>query len=122
MNLARKALVLSRIYRFPWRKMAVNLRLHSPEHILSLDAGEAHRLFSDGKLTISNLLSRVLTQIKEMNANGPKLEAIIFLAPEQQLTARAEDLEQELESGHSRGPLHGIPVVLKVALYSSTTS
>ncbi|KAK4144608.1 amidase signature domain-containing protein [Dichotomopilus funicola] len=108
--------------------MAVNLRsqgtatpaaLHSPEHILSLDAGEAHRLFNDGKLTISGLLSRILTQIKDTNTNGPKLGAIVFLASEPQLMARAGDLQQELESGHSRGPLHGIPVVLKDCIATS---
>jgi amidase len=88
----------------------------SPGRFLSLDAKEARQLLDNGTLTISGLLSQVLSQIKNENVKGLGLGAIVFLAPEHQLQTRAEELEQELQSGHNRGPLHGIPVVLKVHL------
>jgi amidase len=41
------------------------------------------------------------------------VSALISLAPETLLHDRADVLDRELRSGHSRGRLHGIPVVLK---------
>jgi hypothetical protein len=86
----------------------------SDEDFLRLDAGDFRDLFDRGTLTIAALTARALEQIKKENANGLSLRAIIFVAPESQLQERADVLDQELRSGHSRGRLHGIPVVLKV--------
>ena len=86
----------------------------STQQILSLSARDVRQLFDNGTLTIPGLLSRVLLQINNENEHGLKLRAILSLAPEQQLQARAQELDQELQSGQSRGPLHGIPIVLKV--------
>jgi Asp-tRNA(Asn)/Glu-tRNA(Gln) amidotransferase A subunit family amidase len=36
------------------------------------------------------------------------------MAPESTLIERAKQLDRERLEGHSRGPLHGIPIVLKV--------
>lgn len=58
-------------------------------------------------------MSKTIQQIERQNKNGLALNALISLAPEILLRERADVLDRELRSGHSRGQLHGIPVVLK---------
>lgn len=50
-----------------------------------------------------------LARIEKLN---PKLNAFITVMPEPAL-ADAKRAEQEIQSGHYRGPLHGIPIGLK---------
>jgi amidase len=88
----------------------------STEQILALNARDVRQLFDNGTLTIPGLLSQLLLQINKENRNGLKLRAIVSLAPEASLWARAEAGKLELRSNRSRGPLHGIPIVLKVAI------
>jgi amidase len=52
-----------------------------------------------------------LDRIKEIDRNGPKLNSIIDINPDALLIA--EELDSELAAGKSRGPLHGVPVILK---------
>lgn len=89
----------------------------SDEDLLRLDAGHFQDLFEKGTLTVAALTARVVKQIEKENTNGLGLRAIIYVTPESQLRARADILDHELRSGHSRGHLHGIPVVLKVSKY-----
>ena len=55
------------------------------------------------------LTSDCLTRIEQLN---PKLNAFITVLAESAL-ADARCAEQEIQSGHYRGPLHGIPIGLK---------
>jgi amidase len=86
----------------------------SDEDLLRLDAGHFLDQFDKGTLTVAALPSQVVQQIEDENIKGLSLRAIIFMALESQLRERAQLLDQEKRSGRSRGPLHGVPVVLKV--------
>ena len=52
-----------------------------------------------------------LTRINDIDKNGPKLNAVIELNPE--ALDMANDLDKERDNGKVRGPLHGIPVLIK---------
>ncbi|KAK3390588.1 amidase signature domain-containing protein [Podospora didyma] len=87
--------------------------MFSEEDFLRLDAGHFRAAFDQGTLTVAALISRTIRQIEQRNQNGLALNALISLVPESVLRDRADILDLELRSGHSRGLLHGIPVVLK---------
>jgi len=52
-----------------------------------------------------------LTRIKDIDKNGPKLNAVIALNPN--ALDIANKLDDERAAGKIRGPLHGIPVLIK---------
>ena len=67
------------------------------------------KLIRDRKLSPVDLVSECLDQIDRLN---PSLNAFITLTAESALQA-AKHAEAEINAGHWRGPLHGIPVGLK---------
>jgi amidase len=62
-------------------------------------------------LTARALTAAYLARIEEIDRNGPRLNAIIELNPD--ALALAEALDAERRAGRVRGPLHGIPVLIK---------
>jgi amidase len=64
-----------------------------------------------GKLTAVQLTSAYLQRIAEVDRAGPGLNAVIELNPDA-LTI-AQQLDAERQAGKVRGPLHGIPVLIK---------
>ena len=67
--------------------------------------------FADGTLTSEQLVSAYLKRIEAYDKHGPAINAIITLNPNALVEARA--LDSERKAGKVRGPLHGIPIVLK---------
>jgi amidase len=64
-----------------------------------------------GKLSSATLTSAYLQRIAEVDKTGPRLNAIIELNPDALSTA--QELDAERLAGRLRGPLHGIPVLIK---------
>jgi amidase len=64
-----------------------------------------------GRWTSRRLLDLYAGRIQAIDRGGPKLGAIIEMNPEAE--AIANDLDRERKQGHIRGPLHGIPILLK---------
>jgi amidase len=64
-----------------------------------------------GTLTSEALVQAYLARIAAMDTKGPKLNAVIALNPH--ALADARKLDAERKAGRVRGPLHGIPVLLK---------
>jgi amidase len=64
-----------------------------------------------GKFTSRGLAERYLARIGEIDKSGPALNAVIELNPE--VLAIADSLDAERKSKGPRGPLHGIPVLIK---------
>jgi amidase len=62
------------------------------------------------KLSAREVMEAHLKQIKRVN---PKLNAMVTLAPEEQLMAQAADADEALAKGKWLGPLHGLPVAVK---------
>jgi amidase len=64
-----------------------------------------------GELTARRLVRDYIERIEAIDWSGIRLNSIIELNPDAEAVAR--DLDRERTAGHIRGPLHGIPVVLK---------
>lgn len=64
-----------------------------------------------GKFTTRGLASRYLARIAEIDKAGPAINAVIELNP--QALGIADELDAERKSKGPRGPLHGIPVLIK---------
>ncbi|MFC2111740.1 amidase [Bacteroidota bacterium] len=67
--------------------------------------------YKDGEFTITEVVQEYLMRIDAIDKNGPMLNSIIQINPDA-LTI-AEKLDREMAAGNIRGPLHGIPVILK---------
>jgi len=79
--------------------------------IEELTIAQIQQGYIDGKFTITNVVSLYLDRIIEIDKNGPQLNSIIEINPD--ALQLAYELDMEFAEGKSRGPLHGIPVILK---------
>jgi len=64
-----------------------------------------------GETTSQELVRQYLERIDAFDRRGPKLNAIIYINP--RAIEEAEALDHERERNQARGPLHGIPILLK---------
>jgi amidase len=64
-----------------------------------------------GRTTSEALVQAYLDRIERLDRSGPTLRSIISINPQALEQARALDAERK--AGHIRGPLHGIPVLIK---------
>jgi amidase len=64
-----------------------------------------------GRWTAVQLCDRYLARIDQLDRRGPALRAMLDLNPDARGIARTLDAERR--AGRVRGPLHGIPVVIK---------
>jgi amidase len=74
-------------------------------------AGEQQAAMSDGRATSEQLVRAYLERIERIDRAGPKLNAV--LAINTHALADARKLDAERKAGKVRGPLHGVPVLLK---------
>jgi amidase len=66
---------------------------------------------SAGSVTSRELLDQYLSRVEALDRRGPELRSIIELNPD--AVAIATEMDAERKAGRLRGPLHGIPVVVK---------
>src|SRR3954447_408798 len=64
-----------------------------------------------GTVTSHDLIEKYLARIKAYDQAGPRLNAMIALNP--RALEEADALDAERRAGRVRGPLHGIPIVVK---------
>jgi amidase len=64
-----------------------------------------------GALTARGLAELYLARIEAMDKRGPAINAMIELNPD--ALAIADLLDRERRAGRTRGPMHGIPIVIK---------
>jgi amidase len=72
---------------------------------------ELQRAMSDRTLTAESLVRFDIDRINELNRQGPTLNAVIAINPD--AISQARMLDQERREHGVRGPLHGIPVLIK---------
>ncbi len=67
--------------------------------------------YENGDFTIKEVVQAYIDRIQRIDQSGPELNSYIYVNPD--AISVAEELDQELADGNSRGVLHGIPIVLK---------
>jgi Asp-tRNA(Asn)/Glu-tRNA(Gln) amidotransferase A subunit family amidase len=72
---------------------------------------ELQAAMASGETTSAALVQQYLDRIAAFDRNGPHLNAMIMINP--RALEEAAALDRERETKGSRGPLHGIPVLLK---------
>ena len=82
-----------------------------PVEVFEASISDLQRAMSDGKVTSVQLVDAYRARIAAYDSKGPELNAMIRLNSRARADAAA--LDQERRAGKVRGPLHGVPVVLK---------
>ena len=81
------------------------------EAIEETSAGDLVDALVAGRTSAEHLVARCLARISTVDRAGPKLNSIIELNPD--AIHQARTLDAERRAGAVRGPLHGLPVLLK---------
>jgi amidase len=93
--------------RSDFNKAGQRLKLNLEEITIS----QIQQGYKEGKFTITDIVKAYLDRIDSLDKKGPQLNSIIVVNPDALLIAA--ELDKELAAGKSRGPLHGIPVIIK---------
>lgn len=72
---------------------------------------ELQQKMQSGELTAHSITELYLKRIEEIDKNGPKLNSVIEINPD--ALSIADVLDKERKENKIRGPLHGIPVLIK---------
>src|SRR5438874_2726383 len=73
--------------------------------------GELQAGMASGRWTSHAIVTDYLNRIDAIDKRGPAIKAVIELNPD--ALSIAEAMDRERKGGHVRGPLHGIPVLIK---------
>jgi hypothetical protein len=82
--------------------------------VLTATCSELQKLLTEGEIKSTDLVDLYLAQIEKHNHQGLKLNAMISTTHRSKALAIAEALDRERAAGKVRGPLHGIPLSVKV--------
>lgn len=66
---------------------------------------------ASGKYSSHSITEKYLQRIEEIDKQGPAINSVIEVNPD--ALSIAETLDKERQAGHVRGPLHGIPILIK---------
>ena len=76
-----------------------------------LTISELQQGMAKGEHTAKSLVKAYLERIADLDKKGPAVNAVIEINPDAQ--AIAEALDRERKAKGARGPLHGIPILIK---------
>jgi len=88
-----------------------------PFELEGLSVSELSEGMGSGRFTARSLTDLYLSRIDTIDKAGPALNAVIEINPEAR--AIADALDAEREAGRVRGPLHGLPVLIKENIATS---
>lgn len=91
---------------------AATMSPRKPFELDEITITELQKGMKSGKYTSLSVTKKYLQRIQEIDKQGPAVNAVIEINPEALAIAAALDRERK-EKGTSRGPLHGIPVLIK---------
>src|SRR5262249_6984088 len=72
---------------------------------------ELQKHLQSSRYSARSLLEKYLDRIKDIDKNGPRLNSVIELNPDAE--SIATNLDRERKDKGARGPLHGIPILIK---------
>src|SRR5579872_3472309 len=82
-----------------------------PFELDEVTSSELQAGMAAGKYTSHAITEKYLSRIEEVDRRGPKVASVLEVNPD--ALAIADALDKERATGHVRGPLHGIPVLIK---------
>ena len=82
---------------------------------LTTTVADLRRQLARCEVSSVDLVKGYLEQIDKHNLKGMRLNAVISIAPEKDILKQARALDLERVKGKIRGPMHGIPVIIKVS-------
>ena len=80
-------------------------------HLEEATIAELQAAMTRGGLSSQGLVNMYLERIQTLDEKGPSINSVLEVNPDARRIAR--DLDRERNQGHVRGPLHGIPILLK---------
>jgi amidase len=103
---------MSRIFLLPFLLLPLlQASSPSPFPLEEATAAQLQEWMTSGRYTARQLTDLYLKRIEEIDRSGPELRSIIEVNPDAGSIADALDAERRTKG--SRGPLHGIPVLIK---------
>lgn len=88
-------------------------------NVLTATTQDLRQLLEEGTITSLEIVKTYLDHIFRHDKDGAKCRAVLYTPQLFQLLARAAELDSERSRGSIRGPLHGIPVLLKDSIATS---
>ena len=85
-----------------------------PFDVLTTTANDLRLLLEEGSITSRKIVETYLNHIEKHNVSGAKCRAVVSSPPTFLLMDHATRLDKERAEGKIRGPLHGIPILIKV--------
>ena len=79
--------------------------------LLESTIADLQRMFKEGKASVRSVTELYLSRIEAVDQSGVGLNSVIELNPD--ALKIADMLDGEMKSGKLRGPLHGVPVLIK---------
>jgi amidase len=80
-------------------------------HLQEATIAQLQAAMASGRLSAQTLVDRYLDRIKRLDRGGPHVNSVLEVNPDAQDIA--EQLDKERKEKGPRGPLHGIPILLK---------
>ncbi len=91
--------------------MAVRRSPPAARSLAETDATVLTKMLAEGRTSSERIVADCLARIEALDRQGPRINSVIELNPGAKSIAKALDAERK--AGTVRGPLHGIPVLLK---------
>lgn len=88
-----------------------NAATHKSLNIEEMSLSDIADAIRSGKTTSMAVTQAYLDRIAAIDDAGPMLNAVIATMPD--ALAQAQILDEELAAGQIRGPLHGVPILIK---------
>src|SRR5580692_11823957 len=86
-------------------------RAAEPYSVVEKSVAQLQADMTAGRVSSEELVRAYLARIETIDRSGPTLRSVIAVNPHAIEDARR--LDEERRAGHLRGPLHGIPVLIK---------
>ena len=83
----------------------------SPFELEEVTIADLQAGMSSGRMTSHSITQLYMARIEELDRKGPTLRHVLEVNPD--ALAIADSLDRERKSGRVRGPLHGVPILLK---------
>ncbi|HEV7857911.1 MAG TPA: amidase [Pyrinomonadaceae bacterium] len=84
---------------------------HSSFELEEMTVADLQKAMQTGKLSSRSITGKYLSRIDDVDKHGPTINSVIEINPD--ALEIAEALDKERKAKGARGPLHGIPVLIK---------